>query len=156
MTRALILGGVSWNTMLYMDEFPEPVPHTAFASGIYETVGSSGAGKALNLRQLDVRAIKAKAKALEGEARQQLLARAARAAEYAELFHHLHGRLRELAESQRSLAGQAKVAVGGPVTAGVELRIGEHSLKVTQDATNVTYRLVEEDGDVKLKGEGQA
>lgn len=110
--------------------------------------------KVLGLRQLDVRAIRAKAKALEGEERVELLAQVARAAEYAELFHHLHGRLRELAESQRALARQASVAVGGPVTAGVEMRIGEYALKVTEDAANLTYHLVEEDGQVKLQADG--
>lgn len=50
--RAVILGGISWNTMLYIDRFPSPVPQTMFASAMHETVGSSGAGKALNLRRL--------------------------------------------------------------------------------------------------------
>jgi sugar/nucleoside kinase (ribokinase family) len=47
--RALVLGGVSWNTMVYLDTFPDPRPHTVFARDAHETVGSSGAGKALNL-----------------------------------------------------------------------------------------------------------
>jgi sugar/nucleoside kinase (ribokinase family) len=38
--------------MIYMDEFPEPAPRTVFASGYHDTVGSSGAGKALNMRSL--------------------------------------------------------------------------------------------------------
>jgi sugar/nucleoside kinase (ribokinase family) len=38
--------------MLYLDELPEPRPQTLFAARSYETVGSSGAGKALNLRHL--------------------------------------------------------------------------------------------------------
>jgi sugar/nucleoside kinase (ribokinase family) len=47
-----MLGGVSWNTMVYIDEFPPPRPGTVFAHRSYETVGSSGAGKALNMRNL--------------------------------------------------------------------------------------------------------
>ena len=50
--RALVLGGVSWNTMVYVDEFPRPSPHTAFARSYHETIGSSGVGKALNLHRL--------------------------------------------------------------------------------------------------------
>jgi sugar/nucleoside kinase (ribokinase family) len=50
--NALVLGGVAWNTMVYVDEFPPPVADTVFARGIHETVGSSGAGKALNLARL--------------------------------------------------------------------------------------------------------
>lgn len=51
---ALVLGGVAWNTMVYVDEFPPPVADTVFAHGLHESVGSSGAGKALNLSYLGV------------------------------------------------------------------------------------------------------
>lgn len=51
---ALVLGGASWNTMVYLDDLPEPTPHTVFASRSHRTVGSSGAGKALNLADLGV------------------------------------------------------------------------------------------------------
>ena len=50
--KALILGSVAWNTMVYVDAFPDPQPQTLFARGSNETVGSSGAGKAMNLRSL--------------------------------------------------------------------------------------------------------
>lgn len=50
--RAVMLGGVAWNTMIYVDEFPAPKPGTVFTRGYHETVGSSGAGKALNLAHL--------------------------------------------------------------------------------------------------------
>lgn len=50
--RALVVGGVAWNTMVYLDDFPAARPGTVFARGIREAVGSSGAGKALNLRAL--------------------------------------------------------------------------------------------------------
>ncbi len=38
--------------MVYLDEFPEPRPQTVFARGSHSTVGSSGAGKALNFASL--------------------------------------------------------------------------------------------------------
>jgi sugar/nucleoside kinase (ribokinase family) len=50
--RALVLGGVAWNEMVYLDALPDPVPQTTFARRSHRTVGSSGAGKALNLRRL--------------------------------------------------------------------------------------------------------
>lgn len=52
MPHALVIGGVSFNTMVYLDTFPQPLPQTIFSTGFHETVGSTGAGKALNLRKL--------------------------------------------------------------------------------------------------------
>ena len=50
--RTLSLGGIAWNTMIYLDSFPEPVAQTLFSKGSHTTVGSSGAGKALNFASL--------------------------------------------------------------------------------------------------------
>lgn len=50
--KALVLGGVAWNTMVYVDAFPDPQAQTVFARSSREAVGSSGAGKAMNLRHL--------------------------------------------------------------------------------------------------------
>lgn len=52
MKRALVLGGVSYNTMIYVDSFPRPEPQTVFSKRLHDTVGSTGAGKALNLCRL--------------------------------------------------------------------------------------------------------
>jgi acarbose 7IV-phosphotransferase len=52
MKNILVLGGISYNTMIFMDEFPEPRSHTAFPKRFHEAVGSTGAGKALNLCRL--------------------------------------------------------------------------------------------------------
>ena len=52
MPLALVIGGVSYNTMVYLDTFPNPVPQTIISRGFHETIGSTGAGKALNLRKL--------------------------------------------------------------------------------------------------------
>jgi sugar/nucleoside kinase (ribokinase family) len=57
MTDVLILGGVSYNMMIYLDAFPRPAPQSIRASGFHETVGSTGAGKALNLRPLGMRVV---------------------------------------------------------------------------------------------------
>jgi len=50
--RAVVLGGVAWNTMVDVDRFPQPLPQTVFASGTHDAVGGSGAGKAMNLAAL--------------------------------------------------------------------------------------------------------
>jgi sugar/nucleoside kinase (ribokinase family) len=52
MHSVLVVGGVSWDTIIALDRFPEPRPQTLFARGARETLGSTGAGKALNLRRL--------------------------------------------------------------------------------------------------------
>lgn len=52
MKTILILGGVSFNSMIYLDKFLLPQPQTYFGQRYHETVGSTGAGKALNLEKL--------------------------------------------------------------------------------------------------------
>ena len=52
MPGVLVLGGVSYNLMIYLDAFPAPAPQTVASRGFHETVGSTGAGKALNLGRL--------------------------------------------------------------------------------------------------------
>ncbi|MCP4359485.1 MAG: carbohydrate kinase family protein [Chloroflexi bacterium] len=56
MKNVLVIGGVSFNTLIYVDEFPKPQPHTTFSHHFHETVGSTGAGKAFNLHRLGVKA----------------------------------------------------------------------------------------------------
>lgn len=53
MKKVLILGGTSYDEIIYLDRLPEPVSATLFASGI-EAVGSTGAGKALALTRLNI------------------------------------------------------------------------------------------------------
>ena len=48
-----VAGGVAWNTMVYLDSLPQPHGQTLFSKGYHETVGATGAGKALNLAALD-------------------------------------------------------------------------------------------------------
>jgi acarbose 7IV-phosphotransferase len=49
---ALIIGGTSWDTVIRVAELPASRPQTLFAQSAWESVGSTGAGKALNLRRL--------------------------------------------------------------------------------------------------------
>ena len=53
MNNILVIGGVSFNLMVEVDEFPQPVAQTIHSVKSYhETIGSTGAGKALNLNKL--------------------------------------------------------------------------------------------------------
>lgn len=52
MRKVLVLGGVSYNLMIYLERFPGARPGTIYAEGYHETIGSTGAGKALNLSRL--------------------------------------------------------------------------------------------------------
>jgi sugar/nucleoside kinase (ribokinase family) len=52
--RVVVFGAASWNTMIRVDRFPDPAPGSIFPPGWHETVGSSGAGKSLNLARLGV------------------------------------------------------------------------------------------------------
>ncbi|HET7472003.1 MAG TPA: carbohydrate kinase family protein [Candidatus Limnocylindrales bacterium] len=47
-------GAASWNTMIRVDAFPAPEPGSFFPPSWHETIGSSGAGKAMNLARLGV------------------------------------------------------------------------------------------------------
>lgn len=50
----LVLGGISYDTIIYLKQLPAPVSATLFASGSHTTVGSTGAGKALALHRLGI------------------------------------------------------------------------------------------------------
>ena len=52
MKNILVLGGVSYNTIIFFDEFPESRSHTAYPKRFHDAAGSTGAGKALNLCRL--------------------------------------------------------------------------------------------------------
>ena len=52
MKKVFIIGGVSYDTILYMDSFPKPEPQTLYSNHYNETIGSTGSGKALALNKL--------------------------------------------------------------------------------------------------------
>jgi len=51
--KILVIGGVSFDTIVHLSRLPEPVSQTLFGSD-YQTIGSTGAGKALNLTKLGI------------------------------------------------------------------------------------------------------
>jgi sugar/nucleoside kinase (ribokinase family) len=52
MTNVFVAGDVTFNSLIYLEDFPQPVAQTVFSAGFHETVGGTAAGKALNLARL--------------------------------------------------------------------------------------------------------
>ncbi len=52
MTRVFVAGGVTFNSLIYLDTLPDPQPDTVFSQRFNETVGGTAAGKAFNLNRL--------------------------------------------------------------------------------------------------------
>jgi sugar/nucleoside kinase (ribokinase family) len=52
MTNVFVAGDVTFNSLIYLEHFPQPVAQTVFSAGFHETVGGTAAGKALNLARL--------------------------------------------------------------------------------------------------------
>ncbi|UJP10594.1 carbohydrate kinase family protein [Microbacterium sp. KUDC0406] len=52
MHQISIVGAVSWNTLVLLDELPAPVPHMQYAQDDWQTLGGTSAGKALALTAL--------------------------------------------------------------------------------------------------------
>jgi sugar/nucleoside kinase (ribokinase family) len=53
MKKVFICGGASYNSVITLDEFPEPVSQTIHQCPFNETIGNTGADKVLNLCKLD-------------------------------------------------------------------------------------------------------
>lgn len=54
MKEVLVLGGTTYDHIVYLPELPRQMPHTLHQAGFHEGVGSTGAGKALALTRLGV------------------------------------------------------------------------------------------------------
>ncbi|MFD5215956.1 carbohydrate kinase family protein [Microbacterium sp. NPDC058345] len=52
MSCIAVVGAVSWNTLVLLDDLPAPTPHMQFARGDWQTLGGTSAGKALALAAL--------------------------------------------------------------------------------------------------------
>lgn len=50
--NVLVVGGVTYDTIIQTDKFPLPVPQTLFSKESYKMIGGTGSGKALNLSKL--------------------------------------------------------------------------------------------------------
>ncbi|UEG51239.1 carbohydrate kinase family protein [Ferruginibacter lapsinanis] len=54
MKKILILGGTTFDHIVTLDKFPDPIPKTIHTAPFHEAAGSTGAGKALCLTKLGV------------------------------------------------------------------------------------------------------
>lgn len=54
MKKVLIIGGTTFDSIIYLKNLPNPEPQTIHYAPFNETLGSTGAGKALNLTKLNV------------------------------------------------------------------------------------------------------
>ncbi|MBE0649711.1 MAG: carbohydrate kinase family protein [Bacteroidales bacterium] len=54
MQRVFVIGGTTFDHIIYLPEFPQPVPQTIHDAKFNEATGSTGAGKALCLQKLEV------------------------------------------------------------------------------------------------------
>jgi sugar/nucleoside kinase (ribokinase family) len=50
--KVLVVGGATFDALIHLSVLPGPLPQTIHSCGFHETVGSTGAGKALNLSRL--------------------------------------------------------------------------------------------------------
>jgi len=54
MNRVLVIGGTTFDSIIYLKSLPDPKPQTIHYAPFNETLGSTGSGKALNLTKLKV------------------------------------------------------------------------------------------------------
>ncbi|MCX7774136.1 MAG: PfkB family carbohydrate kinase [Clostridia bacterium] len=54
MKKVLVIGGTTFDSIITLKELPKPEPQTIHYAPFHETLGSTGAGKALNLTRLNV------------------------------------------------------------------------------------------------------
>ncbi len=54
MKKVFNIGGTTFDSIIHLKSFPEPKPQTIHRVPFHETIGSTGAGKALNLAKLNV------------------------------------------------------------------------------------------------------
>jgi acarbose 7IV-phosphotransferase len=54
MQSVLVVGGSSFDHIVHLPQFPEPIPQTIHKAAFHEACGSTGTGKALALKKLEV------------------------------------------------------------------------------------------------------
>ena len=50
--RIFSAGGLTFDTLIFLDKLPQPIPQTIFSKGSETLIGGTGAGKALALNRL--------------------------------------------------------------------------------------------------------
>ncbi|MBK8087712.1 MAG: hypothetical protein IPK31_07090 [Chitinophagaceae bacterium] len=54
MQQLFIIGGTTFDHIVYLPQLPQPIPQTIHQAAFHEGTGSTGSGKALNLHRLAV------------------------------------------------------------------------------------------------------
>ncbi|MBT4609401.1 MAG: DUF342 domain-containing protein [Gemmatimonadetes bacterium] len=107
--------------------------------------------KKLGVDTLDLDLIKQKlARVASAKQKQQMLMAVKRIAKIAELERNQQVELEEIAEEQRKLAMRTQINVLNDLFAGVEVRVGEHTELIREDAEKCSFRLVTEDEEQKI------
>lgn len=110
--------------------------------------------KKLGVDRLDLDQIKQKlARSPSANHKQQMLMAVKRIAKVAELERNQQEELQQIAELQRKLAVKTSVNVVNELFAGVEIRIGEQTELVREDADRCTFRLVIDEDEQKIQQE---
>ena len=108
--------------------------------------------KKIGVEVLDLQLIKQKlAHCKSPKQKQSMLMAVKRIAKIAELEQNQQEELEEIAESQRKLSHKTNINVASELFAGAELRIGEQTELIREDAEKVSFRLVTEDEEEKIQ-----
>lgn len=107
--------------------------------------------ESLGVERFDPRRIKQALGAAPAAARKAMMESVRTLTQIGEAHHRGREELQEIARSQQELAQAATLTVTGLVSPGVELRMGEYQLKITEDAQGVRFRLLEEDGETAIR-----
>jgi uncharacterized protein (DUF342 family) len=108
--------------------------------------------KKLGVDRMDLDLIKQKlARCPSAKQKQAMLVAVKRIAKIAELERNQQEELEQIAEQQRKLAVKTVVNVLNDIFAGVELRIGEHTELVREDAERCAYKLVIDEEEQKIQ-----
>ena len=107
--------------------------------------------KKLGVDHLDLDLIKQKlSRVASAKQKQQMLMAVKRIAKIAELERNQQVELEAIAEEQRKLALRTQINVLNELFAGVEIRVGEHTELIREDAEKCSFRLVTEDEEQKI------
>ena len=108
--------------------------------------------KKLGIDRLDLDLIKQKlARCPSAKQKQAMLVAVKRVAKVAELERNQQEELAEIADLQRKLAVKTTVDVVSDMFAGVEIRIGEQTELVREDAERCSYKLIIDEDEQKIQ-----
>jgi uncharacterized protein len=106
--------------------------------------------EALGVSRFDPRKLAAVLKKLPTTQRAQAVQKVHRLTRWVETREALEKKLARISQRQSEYGKVAKLVVEGPIFAGVDLRIADQSLKITEDLTSSCFQLEEADGSTSI------